>query len=243
MKVKRKIDREEERKKSNNPQSQVTMVKKPPINECIDLICQKLEQDNSLPDCTKLNIDDICELLHLCLSTSQYIYNNTVYTAKDSGPIGLSLMVTISDIWMSFTIDEALKITRQKGFQTPSFLKKYGDDFIAKFRAQPPHGMKVIDNFLCCLNEVHLCIQFTVEYEEEEQIPFLDCLIRRLPNGRITTTIYRKPSDTNLTIKPNSCQPYNVILGTFKGFLCRAHRVCSTLELLQEEISNLLDIW
>ena len=144
---------------------------------------------------------------------------------------------------MSFTIDEALKITRQKGFQTPSFLKKYVDDFIAKFRAQPPHGMKVIDVFLHCLNEVHPRSQFTVEYEEEEQIPFLDCLIRRLPNGRITTTVYRKPSDTNLTIKPNSCQPYNVILGTLKGFLCRAHRVCSTLELLQEEISNLLDIW
>ena len=135
------------------------------------------------------------------------------------------------------------RIAQKKGHQTPSFIKKYVDDILAKFRIRPPEGMKTIDNFLSCLNQVHERVQFTVEYEENEEIPFLDCHIKRLPNGKVTTTVYRKSSDTNLTINPASCQHPNNITGTFKGFLCRAYRVCSTPELLKTELENLLDIW
>ena len=147
------------------------------------------------------------------------------------------------DIWMTYTLNKAFEIAHQKGYQTPPFIKKYVDDILAKFRLRPLEGEKAIENFLNCLNAVHPRVQFTVEHEEDDQIPFLDCLIRRLPNGKVTTTVYRKASDTNLVINPLSCQHPNNITGTFKGFLCRAHRLCATPELLKEEINNLLDIW
>ena len=122
-------------------------------------------------------------------------------------------------------------------------MKKYVDDLLARFRIQPPEGQRAIDNFMDCLNQVHPRIQFTVEKEKDECIAFLDCHIRRLPNGKVATTVYRKESDTNLVINPRSNQHPGNVIGTFKGFLCRAHRVCSTPQLFKEEIDNLLDIW
>jgi hypothetical protein len=77
-----------------------------PIAECIRLIFKDLQEDATLPDRTKLNPDDIKNLLRLCLSSSQFVYDGQMHTANDSGPIGLSLMVTISAYWMSYTLKE-----------------------------------------------------------------------------------------------------------------------------------------
>ena len=166
-----------------------------------------------------------------------------MYSAKDSGPIGLSLMVTVADIWMSHTLDEALKIASEKNIRHPKLLKKYVDDILAIFRRQPLTGQKVVEDFLTCLNQVHHRVQFTIEYEQNNSIAFLDCHIKRLDNGKLTTTVYRKPSDTNLVMRPKSCQNPDTVISTFKGFLCRAHRLCSTPELLKQEINCLLDKW
>jgi hypothetical protein len=61
-----------------------------PINDCIDLIHEKLINDVSLPNRTKLNADDIRELMKLCLATSYFLYDDKFHKANDSGPIGLS---------------------------------------------------------------------------------------------------------------------------------------------------------
>ena len=98
---------------------------------------EKLKNDATLSQRTKLTPQDILHLLNLCLTTSQFIFNGTMYSAKDSGPIGLSLMVTVADIWMSHTLDQALKIASEKNFRHPKFLKKYVDDILAIFRRQP----------------------------------------------------------------------------------------------------------
>ena len=149
-----------------------------PLNECIELIVEKLRNDSSLSQRTKLTPDDILQLLNLCLKTSQFIYNDTIYSAQDSGPIGLSLMVTVADIWMSHTLDEACKIAREKNVRQPKLLKKYVDDILAIFRRNPSNGLSVVEDFLSCLNSVHERVQFTIEYEKDESIPFLDCHIK-----------------------------------------------------------------
>jgi hypothetical protein len=55
--------------------------------------------------------------------------------------------------------------------------------------------------------------------------------------------VYRKPSNTNVITKPQSCQRPQIINSTFKGELCRAHRLCSSPEILQQEIVNILNIY
>jgi hypothetical protein len=72
---------------------------------------------------------------------------------------------------------------------------------------------------------------------------FLDCLLHRQPNGSVTTTVYRKPSNTNIVICPTSCQHPSSLTSSFKNDLCRTHRVCSSTELRKRDIDSLLDMY
>ena len=65
-----------------------------PIKDCINVIKERLSADNTLKNRTSLSPDDISDLLHLCLQTTNFKFNNRHHTTNDSGPIGLSLMVT-----------------------------------------------------------------------------------------------------------------------------------------------------
>ena len=56
------------------------------------------------------------------------------------------------------------------------------------------------------LNSIHERVQFTREEEEDNSIAFLDVLVTRKGDGRLASKIHRKPSNTNVTIKPQSCQ-------------------------------------
>jgi hypothetical protein len=80
-----------------------------------------------------------------------------------------------------------------------------------------------IENWLACLNAVHSRVQFTFENEEDNSIAFLDCLVKELPNGKVVTSVYQKTSETNVMVKPYSCINPKTAIGTFKGYLCRAH--------------------
>jgi hypothetical protein len=99
-----------------------------PIKICLDVIERKLCDDASLSSRTKLSPKDIHELLDLCLSSTNFTYNGHHHTTKDSGPIGLSLMVSIAQIWMIHTMETAIVIANQRNIQTPKHMCIYMDD-------------------------------------------------------------------------------------------------------------------
>ena len=53
----------------------------------------------------------------------------------------------------------------------------------------------------------------------------------------------RVPSNTNITIKPNSCQHPNTAIATFKSELCRAYRLCSSPEQAKNEIAFTINLF
>ena len=94
-------------------------------------------------------------------------------------------------------------------------------------------------NFLKCLNKVHPALKFTCEIEKNNRISFLDTLIIKEENGSLNTTVYRKPSNTCLTINPKSNQNPNTWIGVLKGALNRAYTFCSKQDLLEQELNYL----
>ena len=62
-----------------------------------------------------------------------------------------------------------------------------------------------IDKLLYILNSFYTDMQFTVEIENNDSLPFLDILITRTINSAginsFATTIYRKPTFTGLLLK------------------------------------------
>jgi len=54
-----------------------------------------------------------------------------------------------------------------------------------------------VDVFLQHLNSQQPSIRFTMEIENNSKIAFLDTSVYREPDGRLTTSVYRKPTHTD----------------------------------------------
>ena len=84
---------------------------------------------------------------------------------------------------------------------------------------------KSTSQFLQYLNSRHNNIKFTIEFEENGEISFLDdILVKRCPDNAFMTSIYRKKTFTGLYIRT---------------LTYRCFRICSSPTLLQFALSDL----
>ena len=94
-------------------------------------------------------------------------------------------------------------VSVQDGFK-PKIWKRYVDDtFIILDRDR-------VDSFLQHLNSQHPTIHFTMETENDNKIAFLDASVSREPDGRLTTSVYRKPTHTDQYLAYDSHHPQSV---------------------------------
>ena len=146
-------------------------------------------------------------------------------------------MVTVSQIWMLHTMDTAISIAKSKCAPYPRLPFVYMDDVWCVMR-YPRQGLRSTTSspsdpaaeFQSTLNSIHPRVQFTREEEDNGSIAFLDVFVTKGEDGKLSTRIYRKPSNTNVTVKPQSCQHPNTVFGLFKSEICRAYRLCSSPE-------------
>jgi hypothetical protein len=94
-----------------------------PINDCIQIIKEKLDTDTSLNERTKLLPEDIVQLLHLCLSSSDFVFDGHHHTTNITGPIGPSLMVTVAQLWMIHTKERAIVVAQQRNINIPKHIE------------------------------------------------------------------------------------------------------------------------
>ena len=104
-----------------------------PIEKAITVLMDTL--NNYLDDLntgTKLTLTDIHKLTELCLSKSYFLYENKMRLLENAGPIGLSLMVVLSESYLQHlenkAMTEALTIQIQ-----PKTFKRYVDDSHVRF--------------------------------------------------------------------------------------------------------------
>ena len=71
-----------------------------PLKKATDAILDLLNKDDDLKNQTKLTLLELRQLLELCLSKCYFIWNSEIHELKDSGPIGLSLMVVMAEGWL-----------------------------------------------------------------------------------------------------------------------------------------------
>ena len=69
----------------------------------------------------------------------------------------------------------------------PLFWNHYVDDTFTMF-----HNKDSANEFLHYLDSCHSNIKFTIEFEQNNAIPFLDILVTRNQNNTFITSIYRK---------------------------------------------------
>ena len=100
-----------------------------------------------------------------------------------------------------------------------------------------------LEHVLIWLNKQDPAIQYTIEYENENKsLNFLDINITNTINNKYEFKVHRKNAITNIHIKPTSCIDPNIIKSVFKGFLHRAHSICSK-KYIKEEEKFLIDMF
>ena len=116
---------------------------------------------------------------------------------------------------------------------SPLFYKRYVDDTFLLFKEKHHASM-----FLDFINTFHSNINFTMDIESNNQLPFLDILISR-SNGKFLTGIYRKDTFTGLGLNFYSFCPIAFKFNSCKTLLFRAFSLCSDWMKFHDEISFL----
>ena len=200
-----------------------------PLQETIDICIEKLfNSTNSVFGITQKFFKTLLE--HSVLN-SFFIFNKKIYQQIEGLGMGLPLGPTFANIFMCY--HEKKWISDCPVDFKPVFYRRYVDDTFILFK-DSSHAPKFLDY----LNSKHQNMKFTMETENNHQLPFLDCLVTRSDN-QFSTSVYRKSTFTGLGISYFSYCTQRFKLNSIKTLLHRAFEVSSNFHNLHIEFDFL----
>ena len=156
-----------------------------PIEPALKVIEKLLKEDNNLQSRTTMSIQHIMDLLGLCLRSTYFTFRGKFYEQVEGAAMGSPISPIIANLYMEDFEARAI----QSSPNPPSLWRRFVDDTFVIMKK----GHK--EEFLQHLNSVDKNIQFTSEEPGPEgALPFLDILIKPDQEGRLHTTVYRKPT-------------------------------------------------
>ena len=168
-------------------------------------------------------------LITFCLDNSYFEFDGDFYKQNTGGTMGSPLIVELSEIRTAETEQHALATCTDP----PNTYRHFVDDGIGDFRDKQ-HA----DKFLAHINSFNPDLQYTIEHPAPDgTLPFLDVLIH--PNK--STSVYRKPTHTNLYTKYNSCASNSTKDSVIRSLTRRAYNICSK-QHLETELQTVWDV-
>ena len=105
-----------------------------------------------------------------------------------------------------------------------------------------PHGKEKLDAFFLHLNDQSRSIKFTMEYEVDGSLPFLDVLISRKDDGTFSHQVFRKKTHTEQYLHASSHHFHAQKLGVLNTLATRALRI-SDQSHIEGEKSHMLSVF
>ena len=159
-----------------------------PVWDALVIIKDRLEHDESLSDRTAMTPQQVCSLTELCLKSTYFKHGDQFFEQTEGTAMGSPLSPVVAGLFMEDFEQMALATADRE----PKLWLRYVDDTFIIW----PHGRTQLATFLDHLNGLCEKIQFTMETEEENQLPFLDVLVKRNENN-LTTSVFRKKTHTD----------------------------------------------
>ena len=200
-----------------------------PTTKAIAIIKQLLEQDQELQQRTSLAIENILSLLEFCITSTCFSFQGKYYEQLDGAAMGSPLSPIVGNLYM-----ESFEVEAIRSAPHPPYLwKRFVDDTFTILQSSQRWFPGTPDS-------VDQHIQFTAEdWRRDGAMPFLDILVTPVRDGSLSTSVYRKPTHTDLHLQWDShhtlTSKYSVI-GTLQH---RAQTICSNPQLLQKEEQHL----
>ena len=126
---------------------------------------------------TELNIQDILDLLDLCLST-EFCFQNNYYRQISGTPMGSPLSSFLAEAVMQDL--ESKAVTNNDDIKT---WNRYVDDVLATVKKDKT------DDIQLTINSTTKNIKFTKEEEHDNKLAFLDVLITKTDNSTRHTSL------------------------------------------------------
>ena len=201
-----------------------------PVKPAIAIIQKKLEADKDLHLRTTMSPKQIISLLEFCLTNTYFTYQGKFYEQTDGIAMGSPMSPIVANLFMEDLEVKALATSPHQ----PSLWKRFVDDtFIIIKKAHK-------DSLLQHLNSIVDNIKFTCEESRDDgSIPFLDILIIPGSEGKLETTVYRKPTHTDLYLQWDSHHNIPAKYSVIGTLLHRAKTICSSPQHLQKEEQHL----
>ena len=196
-----------------------------PVSEALEVTLQGLREGSALKDRTLLPPERITHLLELCLRTTYFTFRSEFFQQQDGAAMGSPVSPVVANIYMEMFEDQALSSAQNR----PRMWKRYVDD---TFCIMEKRHVKA---FLVHLNSLRPSIQFTMEMEENNSLPFLDTLVKRGDGGMIDFGVYRKPTHTDRYLQYSSHHPCHVKRGMVSGLFHRARAITQGQNREREE--------
>ena len=95
-----------------------------PIDAAVQAAMQKLENDPSLADRTKLTPAQITDLLTFVLRSTYFQYNGSIYEQKDGAAMGSPVSAVIANLYMESFEEQAITTSSYE----PRIWKRHVDD-------------------------------------------------------------------------------------------------------------------
>ena len=184
---------------------------------CVTIIRDRLLADEDLKDRTTLSAEEICRLTELCLKSTYFKHGEQFFEQKDGMAMDSPLSPVVANIFMEDFEQTALSTSNLK----PKIWFRIVDDTFVIWQ----HGKDKLEKFLEHLNGLHKRIQFTMELEQDNTIPFLDALVKRR-GSQFSTKVYRKPTHIDSYLHYRSNYHPRVKSGIVKCLGTRALRIC-----------------
>lgn len=185
----------------------------------LDVITERLRSDNSWREVTKLEVEDVIELLEFTLTTTYFRFRGQIYRQKFGTAMGSPVSPLVADIYMEYL--EQTAIASVPLHLKPKLWKRYVDDILEVINKQ------AVEELTDHLNRVDDTgsIKFTYETEAEKMIPFLDMQIVRKEDGHLKLLVYRKKTHTDQYLNFNSQHPLQHKLSVVRTLLTRCSRI------------------
>ena len=201
-----------------------------PIQAALNITKKKLEEDKELHLRTSMSVQHISWLLEFCLRTTYFLFQGEFHQQLEGTAMGSPISPIIANLFLEDLEAKALSTSPHP----PSMWKRYVDDTLTIINRDHK------DAFLDHLNSIDDNIRFTSEDPKEDgSISFLDILIIPDANGKLNTTVYRKPTHTDMYLHWDSHHNIPAKYSVIGTLYHRANTICSTTQYLQNEERHL----
>nr|XP_054763065.1 uncharacterized protein LOC129269578 [Lytechinus pictus] len=202
-----------------------------PIEGACSTALQRMQSDPTLSERTTLMPEQIAELLEFVLRSTYFLYRGSFYEQTEGATMGSPVSAVVANLYMEGFEQNALP--KCPSTCHPRVWKRYVDDtFIIVNRSET-------DSLLSYMNSQQPSIQFTLETEQGGKLAFLDTLVQRHEGGKLSTSVYRKPTHTDQYIPFDSHHDKSVKKGLVKCLFDRAARIITHPPELPKERAHI----